>query len=51
LVWRGLSHKHSIGQTLPTWSMNKRQSRQIFGTWSVLSMFFIIHILGLLSIF
>jgi hypothetical protein len=33
LVWRGLSHEHSIGNTLPSWSMHKRQDREVFGSW------------------
>jgi hypothetical protein len=33
LIWKGLSQTHSIGKTLPTWSMNTRQGRQMFATW------------------
>jgi hypothetical protein len=33
LVWKGLSYQHSISHTLPTWSMNTRDVRQVFGTW------------------
>jgi hypothetical protein len=33
LIWKGLSHLHSISKTLPTWSMHKRQDRQVFGSW------------------
>jgi hypothetical protein len=33
LVWRGLSYSHSISSTLPSWSMHKRQDREVFGKW------------------
>jgi hypothetical protein len=33
LMWTGLSHLHSISKTLPTWSLHRRQERQVFGSW------------------
>ena len=33
LIWKGVSYEHSISSTLPSWSMHKRQDREIFGKW------------------